>query len=140
VPLLREHLPVGRASTASLVDIGRKVVERSVPPPVARPADARRTARICTTRRWLFGPAMQAGRSVRLLLPGALRAKVPPLILGMARHRSACASSVIAAQRLRAALDDPQHQRRHRGACSTRSASRWSRSPAPAAAARCACT
>jgi len=59
-----------------LVDIGRKVVDAKVPRPAGQGA-----------LRWalkeglpspLFGPAMALGQSVRGLLPGKLRAKVPP--------------------------------------------------------------
>ncbi len=59
-----------------LVDIGRKLVERSVRRPL-RDRLMRAALREGTTRRWLFGPAMQAGRMVRPLLPRALRDKVP---------------------------------------------------------------
>jgi glycolate oxidase iron-sulfur subunit len=59
-----------------LLDIGRKLVDAKVP----RPANERMT-------RWLlkeglpsplFAPALKLGQSVRGLLPGSLRAKVPP--------------------------------------------------------------
>jgi glycolate oxidase iron-sulfur subunit len=59
-----------------LVDIGRKIVGEKVPRPAME-----------TAARWLlkegltspfFGPAMKLGQSVRGLLPGKLRAKVPP--------------------------------------------------------------
>src|SRR6185295_4619676 len=59
-----------------LVDIGRGIVDRKVP----RGAPAR-------ALRWtlgegltspLFAPAMKLGQAVRGLLPGALKAKVPP--------------------------------------------------------------
>jgi len=59
-----------------LVDIGRKVVDAKVPRPAGQGA-----------LRWalkeglpspLFGPAMALGQSVRGLLPGKLKAKVPP--------------------------------------------------------------
>jgi len=59
-----------------LVDIGRKVVDAKVPRPAGQGA-----------LRWalkeglpspLFGPAMVLGQSVRGLLPGKLKAKVPP--------------------------------------------------------------
>ena len=59
-----------------LVDIGRKLVERSVQRPL-RERLTRAALREGTTRRWLFAPAMQAGRMVRPLLPRAVRDKVP---------------------------------------------------------------
>ncbi len=58
-----------------LVDIGRKIVDQKVPRPAFESA-----------LRWtlkeglpspLFGPAMKLGQSVRSLLPGKLKAKVP---------------------------------------------------------------
>jgi glycolate oxidase iron-sulfur subunit len=60
----------------NLVDIGRRIVDEKVP----RPGGER-------ALRWalkeglpspLFGPAMALGQSVRALLPGKLKAKVPP--------------------------------------------------------------
>ncbi|RYX94488.1 MAG: glycolate oxidase subunit GlcF [Comamonadaceae bacterium] len=59
-----------------LVDIGRKIVDDKVPRPAGEAA-----------LRWalkeglpspLFGPAMKLGQAVRGLLPGSLKAKVPP--------------------------------------------------------------
>jgi glycolate oxidase iron-sulfur subunit len=67
-----------------LVEVGRKVVEAKV----ERPRGERAV-------RWLlkegltspvFGPAMKLGQAVRPLLPGALKAKVPPRA-GPAAHR-----------------------------------------------------
>ena len=61
-----------------LLDIGREVVERKVP---RRGGDAlmRGALKSLLPRPTLFGAAMKLGQSVRLALPGALRAKVPPL-------------------------------------------------------------
>lgn len=61
-----------------LLDIGREVVERKVP---RQGADAvmRGALKTLLPRPTLFGAAMKLGQSVRLMLPGALRAKVPPL-------------------------------------------------------------
>lgn len=63
---------------ARLLDIGREVVERKVP---RSGGDAlmRGALKNLLPRATLFGAAMKLGQSVRLLLPGALRAKVPPL-------------------------------------------------------------
>ncbi len=61
-----------------LLDIGREVVEHKVP---RGGADAmmRGALKTLLPRPTLFGAAMKLGQSVRLMLPGALRAKVPPL-------------------------------------------------------------
>jgi glycolate oxidase iron-sulfur subunit len=61
-----------------LLDIGREVVERRVP---RKGADAlmRTALREALPRPTLFGVAMKMGQMVRPLLPGALKAKVPPL-------------------------------------------------------------
>jgi glycolate oxidase iron-sulfur subunit len=61
-----------------LLDIGREVVEQKVP---RSGSDAlmRAALKNLLPRPTLFGAAMKLGQSVRLLLPGALRAKVPPL-------------------------------------------------------------
>jgi glycolate oxidase iron-sulfur subunit len=61
-----------------LLDIGREVVESKVP---RKGGDAlmRSALKNLLPRPALFGAAMKLGQSVRLLLPGALRAKVPPL-------------------------------------------------------------
>jgi glycolate oxidase iron-sulfur subunit len=61
-----------------LLDIGRAVVEARVP---RRGADGlmRTALREVLPRPTLFGTAMKLGQMVRLLLPGTLKAKVPPL-------------------------------------------------------------
>jgi glycolate oxidase iron-sulfur subunit len=61
-----------------LLDIGREVVESKVP---RKGGDAlmRGALKNLLPRPAIFGAAMKLGQSVRLLLPGALRAKVPPL-------------------------------------------------------------
>ena len=61
-----------------LLDIGREVVEQKVP---RRGIDGvmRGALRGLLPRPALFGTAMKLGQAVRLALPGALRAKVPPL-------------------------------------------------------------
>jgi len=61
-----------------LLDIGREVVESKVP---RKGSDAlmRGALKNLLPRSKLFGVAMKLGQSVRLVLPGALRAKVPPL-------------------------------------------------------------
>ena len=59
-----------------LVDIGRKLVEQRVPRPA--PERALRGALRVGLTSPLFGPAMALGQLVRPLLPGALKAKVPP--------------------------------------------------------------
>ena len=61
-----------------LLDIGREVVEQKVPR-TGSDAFMRGTLKNLLPRATLFGVAMKLGQSVRLLLPGALRAKVPPL-------------------------------------------------------------
>jgi glycolate oxidase iron-sulfur subunit len=61
-----------------LLDIGREVVEQKVPRS-GMDALMRGALRSLLPRPTLFGAAMKLGQSVRLLLPGALRAKVPPL-------------------------------------------------------------
>jgi glycolate oxidase iron-sulfur subunit len=59
-----------------LVDIGRRIVEEKVP----RGAGSRalRTALKEGLTSPVFGPAMKLGQAVRGILPGALKAKVPP--------------------------------------------------------------
>ena len=59
-----------------LVDIGRKLVDESVP---RKPMDTlvRVALREGLTRRWLFDPAMKLGKAMRPLLPGTLKKKVP---------------------------------------------------------------
>ena len=61
-----------------LLDIGREVVESKVP---RKGGDAlmRGALKNLLPRPAIFGAAMKLGQSVRLLLPGVLRAKVPPL-------------------------------------------------------------
>ncbi|MCX7147198.1 MAG: glycolate oxidase subunit GlcF, partial [Sulfuritalea sp.] len=61
-----------------LLDIGREVVERKVPR-TGSDAFMRGALRNLIPRSTLFGAAMKMGQAVRLLLPGVLRAKVPPL-------------------------------------------------------------
>ena len=61
-----------------LLDIGREVVERMVPR-TGSDAFMRGALKNLLPRSTVFGAAMKLGQSVRLLLPGALRAKVPPL-------------------------------------------------------------
>lgn len=61
-----------------LLDIGREVVEQKVPR-AGGDAFMRGLLKNLLPRSMLFGAAMKLGQSVRLLLPGALRAKVPPL-------------------------------------------------------------
>jgi glycolate oxidase iron-sulfur subunit len=61
-----------------LLDIGREVVESKVPR-TGRDAFMRGALKNLLPRSTLFGAAMKLGQSVRLLLPGVLRAKVPPL-------------------------------------------------------------
>ncbi len=59
-----------------LVDIGRKVAEQQVQRPLAQRV-MRSALKEMLPRKWLFGPAMKAGQSVRGLLPQALKNKVP---------------------------------------------------------------
>jgi glycolate oxidase iron-sulfur subunit len=61
-----------------LLDIGREVVEGKVP---RKGGDAlmRGALKNLLPRTKIFGAAMKLGQSVRPLLPGVLRAKVPPL-------------------------------------------------------------
>lgn len=61
-----------------LLDIGRAEVERQVP---RKGADAakRRLLRNFLPQARIFGAALKLGQAVRLVLPAALRAKVPPL-------------------------------------------------------------
>jgi glycolate oxidase iron-sulfur subunit len=61
-----------------LLDIGREVVERNVPR-CGSEAVMRVALKNLVTRSSLFGAAMKMSQAVRLLLPGVLRAKVPPL-------------------------------------------------------------
>jgi glycolate oxidase iron-sulfur subunit len=61
-----------------LLDIGREVVESKVPR-TGSDALMRGALKTLLPRSGIFGAAMKLGQSVRLLLPGALRAKVPPL-------------------------------------------------------------
>ena len=61
-----------------LLDIGREVVESKVPR-TGSDAFLRGALRNLRPRSTLFGAAMKMGQAVRLLLPGVLRAKVPPL-------------------------------------------------------------
>jgi glycolate oxidase iron-sulfur subunit len=59
-----------------LLDLGREIVERRVPR-TGLDRLARRALGFLLTRPTLFGAALGAGRSLRPLLPAALRAKVP---------------------------------------------------------------
>ncbi len=61
-----------------LLDIGREVVE-SKAPRTAADAFMRSVLRNLLPRPALFGAAMKMGQSVRLMLPGVLRAMVPPM-------------------------------------------------------------
>ncbi|NJD34138.1 MAG: glycolate oxidase subunit GlcF [Betaproteobacteria bacterium] len=61
-----------------LLDIGREVVEKKVPR-AGGDAFMRGLLKNLLPRTTVFGAAMKLGQSVRPLLPGALRAKVPPL-------------------------------------------------------------
>jgi glycolate oxidase iron-sulfur subunit len=61
-----------------LLDIGRAVVEARVPR-TGMDRLLRTALRQALPRPLLFGVAMKLGQLVRLLLPGALKAKVPPL-------------------------------------------------------------
>ncbi len=71
-----------------LLDIGRDVVEQKVPRS-GSDAFMRATLKNLLPRSTVFGTAMKLGQSVRMLLPGALRAKVPPLSsAGVRPHRS----------------------------------------------------
>ncbi len=71
-----------------LLDIGREVVESKVPR-TGSDAFMRGALKNLLPRATLFGVAMKLGQSVRLLLPGVLRAKVPPLSsAGPASRRS----------------------------------------------------
>jgi glycolate oxidase iron-sulfur subunit len=60
----------------NLVDIGRKVVEDQVPRPLAQRV-VRTMLKEFLPRKWLFTPAMKAGRLVRPLLPKKLKDKIP---------------------------------------------------------------
>ncbi|MGE5467906.1 MAG: glycolate oxidase subunit GlcF [Ignavibacteria bacterium] len=60
-----------------LLGVGREVIERRVPRR-AGDAVARWLLRNVVTKASLFGPAMKAGRLLRPLLPGVLRAKLTP--------------------------------------------------------------
>src|SRR6185369_9208135 len=60
----------------NLVEIGRRIVDERVPRPSAEQA-LRWTLKEGLTSP-LFSPAMKLGQAVRGLLPGALKAKVPP--------------------------------------------------------------
>jgi glycolate oxidase iron-sulfur subunit len=59
-----------------LVDIGRKIVEEQVPRPLSERV-MRTALKEALPRKWVFTPAMKAGQTVRSLLPGTLRNKVP---------------------------------------------------------------
>ena len=61
-----------------LLDIGREVVESKVPR-TGSDAFMRGALKNLLPRSMLFGAAMKMGQAVRLLLPGVLRAMVPPL-------------------------------------------------------------
>src|SRR5690606_36172525 len=58
-----------------LVDIGRKIVDEQVPRPLAERATRWALKEGLTSP--LFAPAMKLGQTVRGLLPGSVRAKVP---------------------------------------------------------------
>ncbi|MFT4101609.1 MAG: glycolate oxidase subunit GlcF [Burkholderiaceae bacterium] len=59
-----------------LVDVGRRLVEKQVRRPLGERV-LRTALRQGLTRRWLFGPAMRAGKVMRPMLPAGLRDKVP---------------------------------------------------------------
>jgi glycolate oxidase iron-sulfur subunit len=59
-----------------LLDIGRKIVDAQVPRPLAQRA-LRTALKESLPRKWLFAPAMEAGRMLHPLLPKALKNKVP---------------------------------------------------------------
>jgi len=59
-----------------LADIGRKVVEDRVERPLGERV-LRRVLKETLPRRWVFAPAMALGKTVRPLLPQALKNKVP---------------------------------------------------------------
>jgi len=71
----------------NLVEIGRRIVDERVPRPSAEQA-LRWTLKEGLTSP-LFSPAMKLGQAVRGLLPGALKAKVPPRQAARARRRVA---------------------------------------------------
>ena len=60
-----------------LVDIGRMEVERHVSRG-AFESLRRNVLRFALTRRWIFDPAVRVGRTLRPILPSALRQKLPP--------------------------------------------------------------
>jgi glycolate oxidase iron-sulfur subunit len=62
---------------ARLLDIGRKVVDRQVQRPL-RQRIARAALAELLPRRWIFTPALRAGRLLQPLLPAALQKKVTP--------------------------------------------------------------
>jgi heterodisulfide reductase subunit C len=78
-----------------LLDIGREVVAQKVPRS-GGDAFMRATLKNLLPRSTVFGAAMKLGQSVRLLLPGALRAKVPPLSSAGARPHRTHARQMIA--------------------------------------------
>ncbi|MBI5110275.1 MAG: glycolate oxidase subunit GlcF [Rhodocyclales bacterium] len=78
-----------------LLDIGREVVEHKVPRG-GSDAMMRGALKTLLPRPMLFGAAMKLGQSVRMLLPGVLRAKVPPLSSAGPRPRRTQARQVIA--------------------------------------------
>jgi glycolate oxidase iron-sulfur subunit len=59
-----------------LLDIGRKIVDDQVPRPLAQRA-LRTALKEGLPRKWLFAPAMEAGRRLHPLLPKSLKNKVP---------------------------------------------------------------
>ena len=78
-----------------LLDIGRAVVEQKVP---RKGSDAlmRSVLKNVLPRSGLFGVAMKAGQAVRLLLPGVLKAKIPPLSSAGALPRNVHSRKLIA--------------------------------------------
>jgi glycolate oxidase iron-sulfur subunit len=98
----------------NLVEIGRRIVDERVPRP---PGETMlRTALRTGLTSPLFKPALKAGQMVRGLLPGVLKAKVPPAAPARRAPLAAARASAqgAAAARLRAAGDGAEHQQRHR--------------------------
>jgi glycolate oxidase iron-sulfur subunit len=106
-----------------LLDIGREIVEHKVPRS-GSDAIMRGALKTLLPRPTLFGTAMKLGQSVRLMLPGALRAKVPPLSsAGPAPHRTHARKMIALA-----GCVQPSGHRDDRG---PRRRLLWCRAPAP---------
>jgi glycolate oxidase iron-sulfur subunit len=78
-----------------LLDIGREVVESKVPRK-GGPAVMRKLLRELLPRPAMFGAAMKLGQMVRLAMPPALRAKVPPITSAGVTPRPGHARQMIA--------------------------------------------